>query len=193
MEFTFTNIYDKGIWGGGSGRGSGHKYNKKLIAFLEHFILTNSIKNVLDIGCGEWEFSRFIDWKCDYEGIDCVKSVVDGNRINFETDRITFNHVDIFSDRSVLNKYHDLIILKDILQHWTNDNIINFMDELYNSNNYKYILLINSNNRNNEIIERDINNYYKYAKLDYNKYPLNQYQPQLIFSYQYKQVSLITK
>ncbi len=128
MQDKFTKIYDKKIWGGGSGKGSTLFYNKNFIFFLEDFIKEKSIKSVIDLGCGDWEFSQYINWNCEYLGIDCVETVVESNIENYQTDSIKFEHGDIFSDRTILDKQCDLIILKDVLQHWDNLNIIDFIE-----------------------------------------------------------------
>lgn len=191
MERTFTRIYDKNIWGGGSGKGSGVLYNKKYIRFLEDMIHNpeNKIKTVLDLGCGDWTFSRTVDWKnIEYHGVDCVKSVVSNNK-QFEAPNIKFTHQD-FTIEPITGKY-DLIILKDVLQHWSNENIITFMDSLIKQGDYRFILIING--WMNAPENRSIDNRYCYSKLDVNKYPLNKYHPEVLFNYQYKQVSLIRK
>ena len=46
------------------------------------------IKSVCDIGCGDWQFSQYIDFKgFKYTGIDCVKSVIDENKKKPLTDQ----------------------------------------------------------------------------------------------------------
>ena len=41
--------------------------------------------------------------------------------------------------------------------------------------------------------KRSVDNRYCYSKLDASKYPLNKYNPEILFNYRYKQVSLIKK
>ena len=90
MKEEFTYIYDNEKWGKnkGSGEGSRPKFNQEYIPFLEDFLKTNNIKSVIDFGCGDWQFSRYIDWgdkpfstmpKIDYLGLDVVDSVIDNN------------------------------------------------------------------------------------------------------------------
>lgn len=190
MQDKFTKIYDKKIWGGGSGKGSTLFYNKNFIFFLEDFIKEKSIKSVIDLGCGDWEFSQYINWNCEYLGIDCVETVVQSNIENYQTDSIKFEHGDIFSDRTILDKQCDLIILKDVLQHWDNLNIIDFINDIISRKKYKYILIINGKGHSED---RNINNRYMYAKLDADNYPLNLWNPKVVLNYRFKQVSLIEK
>ena len=129
MEKIFTNIYQKNIWKKGSGAGSTPNYNIKYMAFLQNFIQMNNIKTVMDLGCGDWQFSRLIDYSdVQYTGIDCVKSIVDINNNSYDKPNITFKHMDIFNDELPSNQ--DLVILKDVLQHWDNHTIILFLDKL---------------------------------------------------------------
>jgi len=194
MENIFTKIYEKNIWSKGSGKGSSLKYNKQYIDFLTEFMNELNIKKVLDIGCGDWQFSQHINWSdIDYIGIDCVNSVVNSNNLKFATENIKFLHLDptLDSEYENLPKNCDLVILKDILQHWNNEEIISFMDKL-TSENHKYILIVN-NYKDSKNENRDINNRYHYAKIDAKKYPLNKYKPLVILKYKFKQVSIISK
>ena len=191
MEKAFTKIYDKNIWGNGSGAGSSPKYNKKYIEFLETFIKDNDIQSILDIGCGDWQFSQWIDWNgCNYLGIDCVKSVIDNNLKNFSDNNIHFKHIDISQNINNLPLNKDLVILKDVLQHWTNENITKFMDILI-TQGHKNILLINGY-KEAKGKDRCINNRYRYAKLDCSLEPLKKYNPEILFTYRFKQVALIS-
>ena len=64
MKNEFTNIYEKELWGRGKGSGAGSrpKFNAPYISFLENFLRDNNIKSVIDFGCGDWQFSQYIDW-----------------------------------------------------------------------------------------------------------------------------------
>lgn len=168
-EETFTYIYDNKVWGEGSGGGSNIENNNEYINFLEDFFQDHNIKSVVDFGCGDWQFSRYIDWSgIEYIGVDCVASVVNENNSKFNnTVNISFYH------NHTLNPIGkaDLLILKDVLQHWTDDAIINFLNPILK--NFKYILITNSKGTGTyqhpevpTIITRPI------SALDY---PLNQY------------------
>ena len=88
MEEILKKIYDKNKWGGGSGTGSNMSRNNKKYIDILNEILHNKdykIKSVCDIGCGDWQFSRYIDFKgFEYTGIDCVKSVIDENKKTYQ-------------------------------------------------------------------------------------------------------------
>ena len=64
MESIFTHIYEKKIWGnnknneytGSSGPGSNINYNKDTyVPVLKKFIVDNNIKNIVDLGCGDFK------------------------------------------------------------------------------------------------------------------------------------------
>jgi len=191
METKFSKIYEKRTWGNGSGAGSSPEYNKAYMDFLEEFMISKQIKTVLDIGCGDWQFSKYINWSDQYYfGVDCVKDVIQHN-MKYAKDNIHFFHLDPTKNVDKLPDKMDLVILKDILQHWDNDTIVKFMDKL-TYQGHKNILIIN-NYKDAEGKYRNIHNRYNYAKIDANQYPLNKYKPDILGYYKFKQVVLIHK
>ena len=143
-EEIFTHIYDNKLWGqneqgeGFSGSGSTLKETTMYRNFLQNFLNTHKIKSVVDLGCGDWTFSKEINWsQIDYIGIDVVKSVIQKNVKLFETPSIRFIHADGLS--STLPSA-DLLICKDVLQHLPNKEIIEIMKQF---GNFKYCLITN--------------------------------------------------
>jgi 2-polyprenyl-3-methyl-5-hydroxy-6-metoxy-1,4-benzoquinol methylase len=194
MMTTFTRIYDKNIWGNGSGAGSSPTYNKKYMEILQNHLRTHSIQSVMDIGCGDWQHSQHMDWNgIDYNGIDVVKSVVDKNNELYGKENIKFFHMDV--TKLVIPYKFDLVIIKDVLQHWDDETIITFMDKLLQQG-HKQIMIINtafSNFKKNDDEPRSIKNRYHYCKLDATKAPLNRYNPTILATYKFKQISIITQ
>jgi len=192
MKEEFTYIYDNEKWGKnkGSGEGSRSKFNQEYILFLEDFLKTNNIKSVIDFGCGDWQFSRYIDWgdkpfstmpKIDYLGLDVVDSVIDNNKKEFPqhsfvSDTNVFNHLE----------GRELIIIKDVFIHWPNETIVEFMDKLINYN--IKILTVNSLG---QAKNRKLKRIGGFSRLNYDKFPLNRYNGKLIFTYKNKEVVLI--
>ena len=197
MENIFSNIYEKKIWGIGSGTGSTiSKDIEKYINILESILNTKeyNIKTICDIGCGDWNFSQYINFNnTKYLGIDCVKFIIDANNIKYKKDNIKFEH------KVVENNYYpkgfDLIIIKDVIQHWTDEEIIKYFNLILKNN--KYIFCTNGykfmrdKNKNN-LIKRDINNKYRYHPIDINKYPLSEFKDKslLITNHRAKQIIL---
>ena len=133
MEEAFTEIYDKNRWGDGSGSGSNPTPdNLKYIRILEGIIKDNDIKTICDIGCGDWKFSQYINFPKDveYTGIDCVKSVIDNNNDKFKKKNISFKHKSVAEHENYTPNNFDLIIIKDVIQHWEDEHILKFMDDI---------------------------------------------------------------
>lgn len=93
MEDYFTNIYEKNEWGnnnntyyrGSSGGGSTIDYNKdSYIPFLKNFIVNYNIKNIVDIGCGDFLCGKLIydDLDIVYTGYDTYKPIIEYNLIH---------------------------------------------------------------------------------------------------------------
>ena len=150
-ESVFTNIYQHGCWGwnedglGFSGDGSTLRNTTHYVAFLQQFIKANKIKSVVDAGCGDWTFSKEIDWgDVQYLGVDVVKSVIDANNQKYGTKNIRFEHFDIL--RYALPAA-DLLICKDVLMHLSNRDIISF---LKSTKQFKHCLFTNNIGSENE-------------------------------------------
>ena len=112
--------------GNGSGTGSNmSRNNNKYIELLESIMEQYKIKTICDVGCGDWQFSQHVDFgDRKYLGVDCVKSVIDENIKNFKKKNINFQHKSIGDDYTP--KGYDLVIIKDVIQHWTDEDIIKY-------------------------------------------------------------------
>jgi SAM-dependent methyltransferase len=136
----FTFIYDNNAWKYGSGLGSLAETTLEYRHFLESFIAKNDIKTIVDFGCGDWNFSRYIYWwNAEYTGYDTVEKIVETNNRNFSTDRIKFQ---ISPNNFKEIKSTELLIVKDVLQHWTTSIILEFLVSI--KSKFKYILITNS-------------------------------------------------
>ena len=149
----FTKVYENNIWGdnnnpnyeGSSGTGSDIKYNSKTyVPFLKHFIKKHKIKNVVDLGSGDFLVGLLIYDKMgvNYTGYDAYKTLVDYNNKKYEGyGMYKFIHSDFraIGEREKIVPA-ELCILKDVVQHWPTANIIDFLDNLIESKKFKYIL-----------------------------------------------------
>lgn len=134
----FTEIYDTDTWVDGSGPGSASEGTIGYRRFLQEFLLWNRIERVVDVGCGDWQFSRFIDWRgIDYTGIDVVESVIDANTQRFGDDHVRFVLGDGGFDAL---PPADLLIAKDVLQHLNTRAIRSFLSA---ARNYRFVLVAN--------------------------------------------------
>lgn len=134
----FDDVYRRDLWQGGSGAGSREDLTRDYRALLQQFLARNAIASVVDIGCGDWQFSRHIDWSgIDYTGID-VSAVVLENSARYAREGVRFLHADATSDTL---PPADLLVAKDVLQHWSNADILAFLPKLAN---YKSALITGS-------------------------------------------------
>jgi SAM-dependent methyltransferase len=107
------------------GRGLAPEAHPRLCNLLRRVLDENKVTSVLDLGCGDWQFSRFIDWSgVRYQGFDLVRSVIERNRELYSATNITFHAYE--GDLAQLPPA-DLIIAKDVLQHWSNQSVTNFL------------------------------------------------------------------
>lgn len=143
-ESVFTNIYARAYWGrnskgeGHSGPGSVPKNCAEYTAFIQRFIQENQIRSVVDAGCGDWQFSRLIDWTgVDYIGYDVVKSLVERNNAAFANNHINFIHANFLQTDL---PQADLFLCKDVFQHLTHADILEFLPKLAK---FKYCLITN--------------------------------------------------
>ncbi|WP_068076502.1 class I SAM-dependent methyltransferase [Novosphingobium lentum] len=114
IKSAFSGIYENNVWGKGSGTGSMPIYNLNYIHFISNFMKWNNIKSVLDYGCGDWQFSRFINWEgIDYTGVDVVEQVIEDNKRDFQTANVKFMTYDSMDELPEV----DLVISKDVMQH----------------------------------------------------------------------------
>ena len=179
MKSSFTNIYDKNIWGGGSGTGSNiSRITRKYIEDLQNLIQEYEIKKICDIGCGDWAFSKLIDFQgSKYMGLDCVESVISSNIEKYKSEDISFECQEIGEE--YIPKGYDLIIIKDVIQHWTDSQIMTYLEPIILNN--KYVYCVNGykfmrDPSKNSLEKRNIDNRYMYHPVDIEKYPLNQYE-----------------
>jgi SAM-dependent methyltransferase len=134
----FSDIYRNNVWGRGSGAGSMPEYAQPYVVMLQRFLHDYEIKSVVDLGCGDWQFSRLIDWTdVNYLGLDVVDTVIDANTELFATDSIGFQ---IATTGEPLPPA-DLVVCKDVLQHLpvavVADHLVEFRHR------YKHVLITN--------------------------------------------------
>jgi SAM-dependent methyltransferase len=137
MTEAFSSVYARDDWQGGSGRGSTPENTAEYRALIERFLQTHDIKRVVDIGCGDWQFSHLINWgNIDYLGIDTVPAVIEANRQRYGAP-YRFECLDVTRDTL---PPADLVILKDVLQHWPTDTIQAFLPRL---EEYRFVIVTN--------------------------------------------------
>lgn len=198
MDSIFTNVYENKLWGdnnvvhynGSSGDGSNIDYNiNSYVPFLKQFIFNNNIKRVVDLGCGDFKCGKLIYEKLDvlYTGYDVYKKVIDYNESTHSRPKYSFITLDFCNNKESIVS-GDMCILKDVLQHWSLNNINTFLDYLIENKKFKYIWICNCSYQ--EIDNTDISDG-EFRPLSCHYYPLKKYNPIKIYTYNSKEVSLI--
>ena len=138
MQHRFTQIYATNEWGSGSGEGSAPIHTRGYVRFLRRFLRVHRIRSVVDLGCGDWQFSRLMDWNgIQYRGLDIVPDVIERNHRMFSAPNVQFHH---FSTTWSELPGADLLIAKDLFQHWSNSTILGFLPVL---SSYRLSLVTN--------------------------------------------------
>lgn len=171
QEEIFTAIYENEVWGKGAGSGGGSHIENALpyVHFLQNFLKEKNIASVVDVGCGDWQFSQYINWSgIHYTGYEVVKFLVDKNQTVFGSPSIQFVHADgIHMDLPQA----DLVLCKDVLQHLSNEDVWSFLSQL---GNFKYCLITNDVDVNSLPLFANQDTYSGgYRPLDITKPPFN--------------------
>jgi len=146
-EQIFDFVYTAGLWGvdpqtrqGISGWGSLEATTGPYRQYVESFLTERNIATVVEIGCGDWQIGRAMDWHgADYLGID-VSQVVLQNTRKYAGAHVRFMEGDA---RTIELPPADLLLAKDVLQHWSNADVLAFLPKLAR---YRFALITNGHN-----------------------------------------------
>jgi SAM-dependent methyltransferase len=139
LRDTFERVYRENAWDRGSGPGSSTANTIEYRAFVSRFIEANDVRSVTDLGCGDWQFSRFLDWTgLQYRGLDVVPEVVERNRAHFGQAHVRF---EVFASLNSLPG-GDLLLAKEVLQHLPNAAIAEYLSAIRAK--YRFALLTDS-------------------------------------------------
>jgi len=143
VEGVFAKIYGDDLWGNGSGGGSHPRVTKEYIAYLQELFRTCAIKSVVDLGCGDWQFSKRIDWTdIKYTGLDIVESVIKEDNRRYSRPNVSFRCVNVLESGFADIPDADLFITKDVLQHLSNANVCRILQGAL-SGKFKYLAITN--------------------------------------------------
>ena len=152
MTSTFNRIYAEGTWGkdvtgkGTSGSGSTLEITREYRSYVEDFMKKHAVTSVVDAGCGDWSFSRAMDWgDASYLGVDIASDIVEADRKKYERDKVRFQVGDITEELPAA----DLLISKDVLQHLSNRLVQKFIENNLKKGKYKWVILTNDRGTGN--------------------------------------------
>jgi len=168
MRTAFEDIYKNKTWNDEyctqSGSGASIECSGDYVEWLKGFIRQQGIKSILDLGCGDFNLMKHLDFAgLNYLGVDIVDFVIEENQNKHGSDDIKFVNDNIIGFNP--EKKFDLAIVKDVLQHLPNDKIITFFKKL---NCAKRVLVVNDiGKKNNDILSG------KYRGVNPRKQPFN--------------------
>jgi hypothetical protein len=194
MEQIFSDIYERGYWGsnmesayrGSSGSGSDPEYNRPYISWLRGFIHNRKIQSVVDLGCGDFRCGPLIydGLNLTYTGLDVYRPMI--HFLQSEYPEYQFMHLNVFSNVEEVPP-GDLCILKDVLQHWSNQDITGFLESLIRSKKFRWILICNCAQQKH--VKNIKTGYHRQLSSAFR--PLSLFNPTVLFRYETKEVSLI--
>ena len=133
----FEEIYRDSLWGVGSGDGSSEAVTRPYREFLQGFLRKHSIRSAVDMSHADWQFSQHTVWSgVRYLGLDASETALVSAR-RFERPGVSFQRADVTGDDL---PPADLLIAKDVLQHWSSDDILKFLPRL---DRYRHVLITN--------------------------------------------------
>lgn len=153
----FSEIYKNRYWSNPldennlSGPGSIYELSLPYMNFLQKYIDEKNPKSVVDLGCGNWELMKHISLKSSisYLGIDLVDSVIEENVRKYSSSNVAFMAIRNISE--IKNITANLLIIKDVMQHWNNRETIFFLRNILP--NFEYAILAHGYS-----YERELNN-----------------------------------
>ncbi|MGJ0373065.1 glycosyltransferase [Aliarcobacter cryaerophilus] len=150
-KFNSSKYWEKRYAGGGnSGAGSYNNLAKFKANVINDFIKTNSIKNILEFGCGDGNNLALYDIE-NYIGIDVSLKAIEICKTKFNNDKSkSFFTLNEFTKIDKAYKTAKLVLSLDVIYHLVEDNIFNdYMNNLFESSS-KFIIIYSSNH--NEIL-----------------------------------------
>ena len=172
-KYVFDNIYKKQIWNDGnesiplSGPGSSLTNTKDCSAMLNDFIYSHDCKSVLDIGCGDltWisQTTFFKDCDIKYTGVDIVDSLIKSHLIKYPENMFICTDVTTYD----AFEFASVIILRDVIFHLTNEDILSIFTNIRNK--FDYILITNCVNT----VNTDVFNRWHFANKNIHHEPFN--------------------
>jgi hypothetical protein len=196
----FPFIYENCIWGnnnehtykGSSGNGS--KLNECIhyVCFIRGWLFGSRIQTVVDVGCGDLRhfYPLYFGTDVEYTGYDIYEPLINTHKKvpEYQDPKWSFEFKHCYSDRDTM-KDADLMILKDVLQHWTDTEIVSFMDWATTCGKYKNIIITNCNGNPTGTLDTPG----RWRGLNEEHFTLKKYNLKPIFSYSTKRVLLWCK
>lgn len=142
----FEKVYEEGFWGRDqdgnpiSGTGS---HDREIVApyvsAIRQFLAGQGSPTVADLGCGDFNIGRqLVDLTKGYLACDISETILDINRRKFAESGVEFRQLDLGKD--TLPKA-DICLVRQVLQHLSNDEIGRFIAHLHEQQPYRYLVV----------------------------------------------------
>jgi hypothetical protein len=142
---TFSQIYANDVWVGdalqdsASGAGSTKVATRELVVRLSAFLRDAGCRQLVDIGCGDFNWMRNVEGDFDYLGIDIVPQLIDAHNASYANNKRRFLCMD--ATQSAIPS-GDVALCREVLFH------LSFRDGRKLLRNvkaagFKYVLLTN--------------------------------------------------
>lgn len=129
-------IYAKGEWGEGSGSGSTVETTKKYVEVVNEILTKTSdsliTNGVFDLGCGFWNgWQNEIKGYSFYIGVDASAMAIATNKFNVKAPNTLWIQDDLIGFlESEENSWVKTILIKDVLQHNSNETVWKILAKL---------------------------------------------------------------
>lgn len=150
----FERIYREAVWTDAlpnmprSGRGALPEFAASVIEFVEAQIDNGTVASIADLGCGDLTYvstvPAIVESRVSYRGVDVVASLIE------EHQRLpwgTFEVADITAPDFRVSS--DLILIKDVLFHLTNEQVARVFENL-DASTWKLAVITSSETTSNE-------------------------------------------
>lgn len=152
----FIDIYKTNFWHKGSGYGSVPSNARQYIALLQKYFNDKKFGVIVDLGCGDWQIMSQITIPENkiYQCYEVVPHLVDENNKLNARSNIQFYPIKNLAEFKMKAISGDLLVVKDVLQHWPNEDIFYFIKNILP--NFKYALITNEYELDSILLNRDI-------------------------------------
>lgn len=139
LQEVFEDIYGKHLWGGprgneafNSGSGSGSEAASPYVETVSHYIRTNEVQQVVDLGCGDFRVGSAIVAATGvrYTGVDITRPLIAHLNANAAKPGVEFQCLNIVDDPLPPG---DLYLIRQVLQHLSNGQIASILRKLSNT------------------------------------------------------------
>lgn len=155
LKKEFTRIYTNGEWTHGSNDAenlSGTNNKEGNVKVLRNWLINrwkefDSRMSLLDLGCGDlllWKrfIPFFLDNRFSYTGVDIVDFLIEKHRKEYSKHQFICQEIEEYL-KTQTDKFHDVIMISDVLFHLENSKIQNILKRVIQSK-YGYLIFCDS-------------------------------------------------